>query len=510
MSDVLVYKDNDEGYSSFQAIQAVVDNYNSNLNDNDAENNEDGIYMLSVKKQQLFDFNDPGRSEPLIETIKNMIIEGSLTANQLVENDFYSIFSFLIKMDSNVFYRSLYDLLTKVFDEYVGDIKEFVSEDILIFLNHLSDENSFEFISNLSCIASLLRRENSYKFFFINNKGFTKLINLDYRNHYINPNILDTKVKLMMNVIALILDIPNDVSNELIYTSQDQICIYKQIYKILFEFADLKVKSLAMISLDAFIRYCFKLSSSTMIKTENNEQLSFLIYDDFYCNQIAVEVMKCLGFNDEDIVRSCLDIIAIFYCINKLNFFEFDVFQNKVKIIFGAFRNDEKVLLEVFKLFMILADDCSINFKISEDIITNAIQLCDSEIFTVKSKSIHFLAILVQMSQNSRARSIIEKFPIIIEIFCDFIHAKEAIVERVLGALTQVVELSLNQEFTTQNNSKINVFQVYELIDIDFLYEFKLELEHNCDNIKEHIFFNTLANIKYLISIHEQITANDE
>ena len=185
-----------------------------------------------------------------------------------------------------------------------------------------------------------------------------------------------------------------------------------------------------------------------------------------------------------------------------LNIDDFEEFQKSIYNICSAFPNSTKTIKKAFKILTIIANTPDLIESISDDLISIAIKFYQSDVFSIKSKSAHFLAILIQCSSNLRTCSIIEEFPDVIDIICDFLHSKDVILERTSGALMKIIELSLNKQI------ELDISKIYESIDIDFLKELQFNLENDADDNSLKLII--LVNIRALVSFYPELENENE
>lgn len=479
------YKDLHDDLLSLRYMQ-VSNNYESDSDPID----EDNFQLLITKIHQIYTIKKIDDAQSIIDTIKNLIQQDPTMANVLIDNDFNSLFNFLIEMNTNVFYCSLYDLLSELFLNYKGDFDIFVSQNVLIFLNMLSDENSHIFISNLKCVRNLLARNKAYKHFFIENGGFFRLLSYE-----IHENILEDKIILIFDIISMILEVQNenDPSNDYISSIQEQDFLLSQIYQSL-SIQSVNVKKHVLTCLDYFIR------ASLLFRSIISED-RLLIYNNEKLDQIKTEVMKNIRLYDEDIVVLCIDIIILIMRAFSPKSFDIGLIQEDIMLIFNAFKNSYYPIIYSFKLLIQIANNIEVNTLISDEIISVSIFFCESDAFSIKIKSVHFLSILIQMTSNLYACSIIEKHPDIIEIFNDFLHTKDKILDCVISSLGKIVDLSREQKIS------ISPFQIFQIIDIGFIKELQLNYEEDKDNLR---ILNLLSGIRYLVNTYDNLAQLEE
>ena len=271
MKKRLPYKKPQKDLLTIRMMQIASNSeFRKTSDDSEIQDNEDDIKTLSKKIEQLFEV-DVLDIEHILITIKDMVSNNSILANVLMENDFNSIFYFLLEQDTDIFYSSLFDLLSEIFKNYNGDITEYVTDDLLDFLNSLIDDDPIIFTSNIVCIINLLANNNAFKDFFIQNGGYSKLLNYqidDILRNQISNAISENQIKAIFNAISLILEVQDDsdVSNEYQHSIDEQKCILNLIFKSLqiknnYMITEFNEKICILCCLDVFIRTSFNMNS---------------------------------------------------------------------------------------------------------------------------------------------------------------------------------------------------------------------------------------------------------
>lgn len=485
MCSSICYKDLHDDLLSLRYMQ-VSNNYESDSDPID----EDNFQLLITKIRQIYTIKKIEDAQSIIDTIRNLIQQDPLMANALIENDFNSLFNFLVEMNTNIFYCSLYDLLSELFLKYEGDFDIFVSQNVLIFLNILSDENSHIFISNLKCIRNLLAKNKAYKHFFIENGGYFKLLSYE-----IYENILEDKVILIFDIISMIIEVQNenDPSNDYLSSIDEQNLLLSQIFQSL-NTQSVNVKKKVLACLDYFIR-------TNLIFRSIISEDRLLIYNDEKLDQIKTEIMKDIRLYDEDIVILCIDIIILIMRAFSPKSFDINSIQEVIMLVFNAFKNSYYPIIYSFKLLIQIANNIEVNSLISDEIISASISFCESDAFSIKLKSVHFMSILIQMTDNEHACPIIENHPDIIEIFNDFLHTGDKILDCVISSLCKIVDLSREQKIP------ISPFQIFNIIDIGFIKELQFNYEEDKDNLS---ILNLLSGIRYLVNTYDNLIQLEE
>lgn len=483
MKDLSCYKDFNDDFLSSRFLYFARD-----LKSDFDDVSEDECLIMIEKIKQLKDIKDADQAQGIIDTITDLIEKNSKMARVLIKNDFQSLFTYLIEIDTNTFYCSLYDLLSEIILKYDGNLTDFVTKDMLHFLNILSDENSHIFISNLKCLQHLLYKDASFKHFFIQNGGYHKLL-----NYTIYKDMLEDKIQFIFNILSRIIEIPetSDLSDEYINSIEEQKSLFSQILKSLENDSYIEGKTRTLICLDYFIR-----TSLNLEPIIGRDQL--IIFDKQIFEQIINVIFKNVRLNNNNIVYICLDMIYIFLKAKLYTeLIDIQIIQQNILLIFNVFKDSYSPILYSFKILTVLANNITTNEMISDDIICESIEFSKSKAFAIKSQAVHFLSVLIINVDSSHAVPILNKYPVIIEIFCDFLHTKDSILQDVLSALGRSVELSQNDQLA------IGISEIFQWLDIDYLNELLVNYEH--EKNEDYRYLIITSEIRLLIKEYNRL-----
>ena len=418
----------------------------------DNEDNEIDLLTINKKLEQIFQIENQNYLSCLIDTLSNMIEENGKTIDEIIKRcDLLQIIH-VVSSEQNHSTLSVLRFITKIFQNYDGNIENIINLDIVKYLvMNLYENNVWVLKEDLNSISSLFRRGDATNLIigFANYDGLIKILDIN-----IDPGIkliFSPIFELLINFFSLASEsneIQPIVNNDLLH----------QVYQKIFLATQLNPDiNNEMQNLLECLNYVIYFQFKNFEKNPSNLQEPLETFKNF--------ILKSLKINNKEIVVLGIKLLTWYFFLNMSFLLDFGLLQDAFNKLIHDYGIDEDIICSIFDIYLYIADDLSMNDKISERIINQAIEYSTSENYSIKSKSVHLISALIQMqNQDKIAQYFIQNYDFII-LLADFIYSDEQIAERVLNALIKIIEI-------IQNNVKdypITVGQILSLLDFDYL-----------------------------------------
>ncbi|OHT05775.1 hypothetical protein TRFO_26462 [Tritrichomonas foetus] len=404
----------------------------------------------------------------IFDTFTNILDEIPFAANILVEHHLMSVFDIILQFNIQEFSLHLLEFLTRFFCKYRGDLKPIMSIKILeLIKNSVLDQNYFVCKAGLNCFISLLVFDSGFISYFLENLNIEQILSLNLTNHDIFMSAFKAIACFFLN-----------------QNIQYQPIVYNRLYNVLlekFQSGDSEQQTIGL------------LCCLVCLSKHNPKEFTQ------YCEKFAPIVCRFLRMNNHTIIVSSLDFIYFSFFYECHSYFNFIELQQNIELLIKYQNNHYDIVALIFKIYRLVADNLELNGMISYNVLDFAYQFLKLDIYDLKSKAIHFLAIYIHMSNQNQVLSLLNRYNDIIIYLNDFLFAKENIVDRVLNAMYIIVEMmnkGLISEFSKQD--------FFGLINIQVLHE----LEEAYDsNTSQYVSINSC--IRFLLSEYQQYLNSD-